>query len=747
MTRYGLWLARRAWFVLGAWVVAIIASFGVTLGGFGDGLFAHLQQQEPYVASESHDGNEKLISGPRSGGTVLIRVDFHSASGPVKDQKNAALGRQLHTKIASDPSVQKVESPYSSGATSNPRSAAPFLSTSQPSAAMISVVLQPGTEKKAQEAAAERLTRLATSTVGSRAKVTVGGSVTVLERITDQVEKDLRTGEGIAFPLTLLVMIVVFGGFVAAGLPLLGAVAAIAGGLLSLYGFAQVTDLDATTVNIVTILGLGLSIDYGLLIVSRFREELARTVHTVADSGSDDLANTSQAAQHLPSEQLDVVTATTVATAGRTILFSGLTVAISVSGLVLLPASVTRSIGLAGLSVVLMACLAALTLVPAAARLAARRLARGAVTTDPEEGRFARLARAVQRHVWVSICAVAALLLLLASPVLGMRQVSSTGALLPTSDNQRVFLQDLRHDFPLLAEPDVTVVAKTTPERASEWATNVWADRPEVKQVTQARPLDDGYVAVGALVKDAHVTSPDAKNLVTYLRNNRPDFPIMVTGQQAKLLDFSDAIRSHAPLVVVVVSIATIVLLFLMTGSIVLPLKALLFNAISLAASLGALTWIFQNGHFEGLLGYTSNDALESVIPVILLAFGFGLAMDYEVFLLARVVEAHRQGEPDERAVAHGLQRSGRIITSAALLMVIVMLGFAAAKMIAVKQIGVGLALSIILDATLVRMILVPATMTIMGRWNWWAPGPLRRVHERLGLEHKSPQPRRRSAR
>ena len=207
-----------------------------------------------------------------------------------------------------------------------------------------------------------------------------------------------------------------------------------------------------------------------------------------------------------------------------------------------------------------------------------------------------------------------------------------------------------------------------------------------------------------------------------------------MTGQQAKLDDYTHAIAARAPYVVLVVAFATLVLLFLMTGSLVLPLKALLFNALSLGASLGAMTWIFQNGHFESLLGYTSNDAIESTVPVILIAFGFGLAMDYEVFLLSRIVEAHEHGDDDARAVAVGIQRSGRIVTSAALLMVIVMLGFAAAKMVIIKQIGVGLALSIILDATLVRMILVPATMTVMGRWNWWAPAPMKRWHSRFGL-------------
>lgn len=715
MLAYGAWLARHARLVVVSWVVAMAAAFALTLGLVGDGLFAHLQQKEPHVASESHDGNEHLIGGNNAGGTVLIRVTGKDAASL------GAFGPQLHASLAKDPAVADVRSPYGAKEKANPSAARAYVSAKDDKTVMFAAALRPQLVKADQEKAASRLERTAEKLVADRGDVAVGGSVRVLERITDQVEIDLRTGEGIAMPLTVVVMIFVFGGFVAAGLPMLGAIAAIAGGLLSLLGFSQVMELDATTVNIVTILGLGLSIDYGLLIVSRYREELARAK---AD------------AQRRRGANYDLATARTVASAGRTVLFSGLTVAISVAGLMLFPASVTKAVGLAGLSVVLVACFASLTLVPACARLAAGRLARRNVRPDPDTGRFASLAHGVQRHVWVAICGVVAVLLVMASPLLGMRQVSSTGKLLPADDPQRTFLTQLKTDFPALAEPDVTVVTHSSAAQAQQWAAKDVARLPQVKAISQVRDLGDGYAAVGIMVKDPSVASPDARDLVTHLREHRPSFRTYVTGQEAKLMDYSAAIRSRAPVVAGVVALATLILLFGMTGSLILPLKALLFNALSLAASLGVLVWIFTEGHLQGVLGYTSNDAIESVVPVILLAFGFGLAMDYEVFLLARVVEAHQHGASDADAVALGLQRSGRIITSAALLMVIVMLGFAAAQMIVVKQMGVGLALSIILDATLVRMILVPATMTVMGRWNWWAPGPLRRLHERYGLRH-----------
>lgn len=716
--RYGLFVARRAKWIALVWVVAVVLSFAVTSGAFGGGgLFGHLQQKEPYVPSESHFGNEKLLTGDKAGGSVLVRIDG------LDPKERGSLGPRLQQSVDSAPHTKTVESAFSPAAR-NPRVAAAYTSKSSPDSIVYVATLDPGLSKSDQETVATDIARRVTGNVGSQGTVRVGGSVEVLKRITDQVQDDLRTGEGIAFPLTLLVMVVVFGGFIAAGLPLAGAISAIGGGLLALVGFSRLTDLDATVVNIVTILGLGLSIDYGLLIVGRFREELSRlsadrrSTHTLSDA------------------DLDLATARTVATAGRTMLFSGLTVAISVAGLLLFPASVTKAVGLAGLSVVVIACAASLTLVPACARLAARRLARQRVVPDPDTGRFASLAHVVQRHVWASIAVVVAILVVLATPLAGMRQVSSTGALLPKEDSQRVLLTDMRRDFPALAEPAVTIVAKTHVATASAWAARDVAHRPLITGVNPTRDLGDGYVAIGLQVAGATPQNGRTAHVVDDLRAHRASFPTWVTGQQAKLEDYRAAIASRAPLVALVVALATLILLFLMTGSLVLPFKALLFNALSLGASLGAMTWIFQNGHLEGLLGYSSNGAVESTVPVIMLAFGFGLAMDYEVFLLSRIVEAHEQGDDDARAVAVGIQRCGKIVTSAALLMIIVMLGFAAAKMIVVKQMGVGLALSIALDATLVRMILVPATMTVMGKWNWWAPAPLKRWHQRFGVRH-----------
>lgn len=717
---YGAFVARHAKAIVLTWLVAVVLAFATTAGAFGGGgLFAHLQQAEPFVPGEAHTGNDMLLTGDKAGGSVAVRLDGVASS------QQAAVGAKVQQVIDDVVHTSAVESAYSPAAKRDPRVAAAYRSSSAPESMVFVATLDAGLDKSVQEDVSAQVTKAVEAVTPAGVRVRTGGSVEVLKRITDQVQEDLKTGEGIAFPLTLIVMVIVFGGFIAAGLPLIGAIAAIAGGLLALLGFSHVTDLDATVVNIVTILGLGLSIDYGLLIVGRFREELSRLALQREADGLDGV---------LTSADHDLATQRTIATAGRTVLFSGLTVAISVAGLVLFPASVTKAIGLAGLSVVAVACLAALTLVPACARLAAARLAKKRVQPDADEGRFADLAHAVQRHLWISICGVVVVLLVLAAPLLGMRQVSSTSALLPTSDPQRTLMNDLAHDFPVLGEPAVSIVGETDVATMTKWVSSDVAHREYVTGVNPVRDLGDGKVAVGLRVDGATPSNGRTQHVVHDLHAHRPGFPTWVTGQQAKLDDYTHAIAARAPYVVLVVAFATLVLLFLMTGSLVLPLKALLFNALSLGASLGAMTWIFQNGHFESLLGYTSNDAIESTVPVILIAFGFGLAMDYEVFLLSRIVEAHEHGDDDARAVAVGIQRSGRIVTSAALLMVIVMLGFAAAKMVIIKQIGVGLALSIILDATLVRMILVPATMTVMGRWNWWAPAPMKRWHARFGL-------------
>jgi RND superfamily putative drug exporter len=581
--------------------------------------------------------------------------------------------------------------------------------------------IDPGLDSEAAEQAEAQVLDVYEEFAASLPDATtaVGSGSLLVEEITGQVEVDLRAGEGIALPLSFVLMVFVFGGFVAAGMPILGAIASIGGGLAALYGFSYVLDLDAAVVNVVTLLGLALCIDYGLLIVSRAREEL----RAIAQG---------RPAADLTDAEIEEALARTVGTAGRTVFFSGLTVAISLAGLLVFEAPIMRAIGAAGMSVVLIAMLVGLSLVPSLVKVGAHRLLRKGTETAPDEGVFSRLARWVQRVPWLVAGACVAVLVLLALPTLSMRLTSSGHELMPIGTSQRDFFDTLAEHYPALAAPSATVVAQTSLAQASEWAESVAAGLPGVTS-TSVRQLDPSHVAVSVRT-DGGPLDDEARAVVDTLRTERPSFPSWVGGQAASLADFTSSIAARAPYAIAAVVLATLVLMFLMTGSVVLPVKALVINVLSLGAALGVATWVFQQGHFENLLGFTSTGALESLIPPLVLAFGFGLSMDYELFLISRIAELYHAGVPNNRAVELGLQRSGRIITSAALLVVIVFAGFIAGKMLIIKQTGLALTTAILLDASIVRMLLVPATMTILGNWNWWAPAPLRRWHAGHGF-------------
>ena len=514
-------------------------------------------------------------------------------------------------------------------------------------------------------------------------------------------------------------MVVVFGGFLAAGFPVIGAVASIAGALATLLGFSYLLDLDATVVNVVTVLALGLCIDYGLLVVSRFREELRALLRGAPVA-------------ELTDEQVVDATATTMDRAGRTVVFSALTVAISLAGLMVLQIQFIRAVSAAGVSVVLVALAVALTLIPALCALGARRLLRRGTETAPDTGVFSRLAEVVHRVPWLVITLVAGLLVVLALPALRMQLTESGPELLPRGTPERTFYEDFREGYPLLAGAEVLVVTTAPADQVEAWAATA-GDRPGVESVDPVNHLEHGVSTVGFQTGD-NGTGENSRALVDSLRTDRPPFDAKVVGQASGLLDFRATVAERAWWAIGLVVLATLVLLFLMTGSVVIPVKALVMNVLSLGAALGVTVWIFEDGHLEDLLRFSSTGGLENTIPLLVLAFGFGLSMDYEVFLLSRIVELHEQGHDTRTAVTLGLQRSGRIITSAALLMVIVFSGFAAGDLLIMKQMGVALVLAIAIDATLVRMLLVPATMSVLGSANWWAPAPLRRLHERWGI-------------
>ena len=355
-----------------------------------------------------------------------------------------------------------------------------------------------------------------------------------------------------------------------------------------------------------------------------------------------------------------------------------------------------------------------------------------------EDGFFGRLARRVQRQPILATAGISALLLAAALPFLHVNYGLGDPRTLPLNSESRQVALALYADFPSMRADPVTVVAKIPARdpRIAAYAATL-AHQPGVAAVSLEHGLHGNVTAID-VIPAGTTQGTTAEQLVTTLRADRPAFRTYVTGSAAFLTDFKDTIVQRLPYALAIIAVATFILLFLMTGSVVIPIKALVMNTLSLGVVFGALVWIFQDGNLSSVLGFHAFGAVEAWVPVIVFAFAFGLSMDYEVFLLSRMKECHDEGCDTNTAVANGLQRSGRIITSAAFLVIIVFLGFAAGQTMGIKEFGLALAIAAAVDATLVRCILVPATMTLLGDANWWAPAPLRRLHHRLGL-HEAP--------
>ena len=549
-------------------------------------------------------------------------------------------------------------------------------------------------------------------------RVLVGNETTVDDEIGEQAEKDLARGEMIALPVAFVVMVVVFGGIVAAGLPVLLSLLAVAGAFFVLLAATAFGDVVVYSINVVTMFGIGLGVDYGLLIVSRFREERARGYEV--------------------REAID----RTAATAGVTVAYSGLTVAVALAGLLVFDSDGLRSLAVGGIGVVLVAVLAALTAVPALLATFGHRIrpARSG-EHDGHHGFFSRIAGFVQRRAVPVVAVTAALLLAAAVPFTGARFENPDARSLPRSSEARQ-LDDIRRTrFPAVGAEPIEVVAQVPADdaRLSAYLEQVRI-LPGVISASVSPVAPGVDASIVEVVPAGTEQGETAQELVRRLRQDRPAFPTLVTGEAAELVDFKASIVDRLPFAVGLVALATLVLIFLMTGSVVVAAKAVVMNVLSLGATFGTLVLVFQDGHLAGLLGFDPVGSLDATMPLVIFIFAFGLSMDYEVFLLSRIKEAWDATGDNDAAVARGLQRSGRIITSAALLIVVVFAGFAAGELLLVKQLEVGLAVAVVVDATIVRMLLVPATMSLMGRWNWWAPSPLRRVHRRLGL-HEPPLP------
>ncbi len=534
----------------------------------------------------------------------------------------------------------------------------------------------------------------------------VGGTAVANEQVTSASEHDLFRAELIAFPLLLLMALWIFRGLVAALLPLAAGMLSIVTTLALLRVANVVAPISVFALNLVTGAGLGLAIDYSLLLVSRYREELARR---------DDVAEALRA---------------TVATAGRTVAFSAVTVAAAFGSLLAFPLGFLRSMAVGGLIVAPLAGVVALAVVPALFALLGRRIdalspARfrhaAELAARPEhEGGWYRFAHGVMRRPGLVAAASATLVILLGLPFLGVRFTGIDARVLPASASARRATDLLRAHFPAGTDSPVHVVVRGS--RPAAVARRVRA-LPGVAGVSSLRPISPGLSTFEVVPRGDAMAAP-TKALVRAIRR----IPgTSVGGRTAWFIDTSRTLLRHLPLALGILVASVLVLLFLVTRSFVLPLKAVVMNALGLVAAFGILVFVFQDGRLEGLLGYRSEGALELTQPVLLAAIAFGLATDYGVFLLARIREEHDDGLPNREAVARGLERTGRVVTAAALLFCVAVGSFATSGVLIVKEVGIGIALAVVIDATVVRALLVPSLMALLGDWNWWAPRRLRR--------------------
>jgi RND superfamily putative drug exporter len=704
MERWGRLVARRRRAVLVAGLLITIVAAGWGLGVFGslsDGGF-----EDP--ASESARADAAVVEafGRQDADLVVL---YTGQDGMRADDPD--FERAVTQTIAALPTVDVVTAVTA-------YDGVPGLVSEDGTSTLVPITLD-GADDDERSNAYDRI-RGDLDAPGLRTQV--GGPSAVFSDVGEQVAADIARAESLTIPLVVILCLFIFGSLVSATLPALVGGIAIMGSFALLRLFTTVTEVSIFAINVITLLGVGLAIDYALFVVSRFREELASGRSTP-----------------------DAV-AVTMATAGRTVMFSGLTVAVSLASLLLFPQVFLRSMGFGGLAAVLVAMVTALTVLPAllavlgpkvdAGRMPwhRRRAARSVTAAVAESGAWARIARLVMRRPVVVMATVVVGLLALGLPFLRVEWTGVDERVLPPDTESRVVSERLTADFPGqdLSHADL-VVTGADPAGLASYTEEI-RSVDGVADVTMAG--DTGDTALLDVSYAALDNSAEGTALVQDLRAVPvPDGArALVGGQSAQLVDLLSSLSDTLPWMGLLVVLAMLVLLFLAFGSVVLPVKAILVNAISVVASFGVVVWIFQDGNLSDLLGFTPLGALDATQPILMLAILFGLSMDYEVFLLSRIREQWDRGVDNTTAVAVGLQKTGSIITSAALLLAVVIGAFATSGVTFIKMIGIGMLVAILVDATVVRTLLVPAAMRLMGRVNWWAPAPLARWWQRHGF-------------
>ncbi|MEU4496015.1 MMPL family transporter [Streptomyces sp. NPDC023998] len=700
--------------------------------------------QDP--AAESTYATEALEREfPASQPNLLLLVDSGRAS--VDDPAVAAEGRRLGERLAAEKDVTGVGSYWGTRS--------PALRAGDGHQALIAARIE-GDEK----ATSEVLERIAPDFRGAHGpvQVSIGGPVALQHEMTVTIQEDLLRAELIALPVTLVLLVMVFGSAIAAQLPLGVGIVAILGTNAVLRGITEFAEVSVFAQNLTTALGLGLAIDYALFIVRRFREEL--------DAGAE----------------VRQAIGITLRTAGRTVLFSALTVAVSLAAMLVFPQYFLRSFAYAGIAVVLLAAGAALVLLPAALMLLGHRVnaldlrrlfkrsrrdgtssdEAGADKASAEEQKaaadrraaadqeaagagWARVAGLVMRRAPLFAFATVAGLVLLGLPFLDVKFGTPDDRQLPSTSEVHVVQQQIRDGFPGSPAGGLEVFAEdtgsgsaTTPAEYAAYRGKI-AALPGVLRVDG--PVTSGGTAYLTVQPKGEAVGEEAQKLVHELRDVPAPFETSVTGRAAVLEDSKAAIADRLPLALGIIAIVTLLLVFLLTGSVLIPVQAVVLNALSLTAMFGAVVWVFQDGHLSGLLAFTSTGDIETTLPVLMFCIAFGLSMDYGVFLLSRIKEEYDRTRDHEHAVRFGLQRTGGLITAAAVILAVVMVGIGTSRVTNTKMLGLGIALAVLMDAMVVRSLLVPSVMKLMGASTWWAPGPLRRFHQRFGLsEGEIPQ-------
>jgi uncharacterized membrane protein YdfJ with MMPL/SSD domain len=721
---WGRTLYRRRRLTLG--LTLVLVAFAAV---WGTGVFAKLSSGDnftPPASQSQREANQAAQAFGRNDADVVVL--YRSATMTVSDPGyrqavTAALSGLPRADIA------RVTTYWSTGSPS-------LVSTDRH--ATYAVLQLTGADDAARhttyDAIKTELTPASLAASGVTARV--GGTVPTEVAINNEVTADIAKAEGFSMPVLLILLLVIFGSLAAASLPVAIGGVAILGSFTVLRLLTMATTVSIYSVNITTILGLGLGIDYGLFVVTRFREELHRQ------------------------PTVEQAVARTVATAGRTIAVSGATVALALTSLMLFPEDFLRSMGYGGVATVAVDMLAALTVLPALLavlgyRVNALRIRRSVhrAAGDETSGGWYRLAHSVMRRPVVYATVIVIGLLALAAPFLRISWGGTDVRTLPAASTVRQVSQTLDRDFPVNSTAPIEALV-TLPRTGATTALDAYLHRIEAipgvtgAQVTGVRGAEGtgGDVTPGESIVRVDIGyAPDtvssaARHIVTQIRGTLPPpgATVLVGGTTAGLVDELASLGATLPWMALLVGVSTFVLLFLAFGSVVLPLKAIVMNVLSLSATFGVVVWIFQWGHLSSLLRFTPTGSIDPTMPILMLAIIFGLSMDYEVFLLSRIRERYDQTGDNTASVASGLQRTGGLITSLALLLIIVVGAFSASGITFIKLMGVGMIVALLVDATVVRVLLVPAIMRLLGRANWWAPRPLRRLYARYGIKEET---------